>query len=327
MTDRKTIKNLSRNFVIPAGTQVVMLKDTQVFSQREPESGLGGFKKAGSVGVVIKCPPHNDLTYQVRFTDGTLAEVAFDQLVLRRQEIESLLSEDQTDYRQYVIYRCQVGSKAFGLSTDDSDDDYRGIFLPPAERHWSMFKIPEQIESNDGQDDEVYWELEKFLRLALKANPNILETLWTPIVIQADPLAIELRELRKAFLSKHIYKTYSGYVLSQFRRMKNSYAKTGKFKTKHAMHLLRLLHSGIGALKTGDIMIDVSGKREHLMKVRSGEFSFEEVRQQALALDREFETAFATTNLPEQPDFRAVDDFLIKARRTVVMKRNKREVI
>src|SRR2546428_593776 len=84
-------------------------------------------------------------------------------------------------------------------------------------------------------DDEVYWELEKFLRLALQANPNVLETLWTPLVLEADEVARRLRELREAFLSRHLYKTYSGYVLSQFRRMANAHARTGAYKAKHAM--------------------------------------------------------------------------------------------
>jgi len=320
MGKSKTIQTLSRNFVIPAGTQVVLLvskapmpADTNDSAAQETPD----FKKPGSVGVVIKCPPHNDLAYTVRFTDGSTVEATFDEIILRRQEVENLLVDHETDFRQHIIYRCQVGSKAFGLSTESSDDDHRGIFLPPARCHWSLKKIPEQIESNDGQDDEVYWELEKFLKLALKANPNILETLWTPVVLESTPIADRLREIRNAFLSKHVYKTYSGYVLSQFRRMKNAYEKKGTYKTKHAMHLLRLLHSGISALNEGGIMIDVSTHREHLMRVRNGEFSFEEVRQQALALDRKFQVAFESTSLPEQPDFELVDQFLIDARESM----------
>ena len=84
------------------------------------------------------------------------------------------------------------------------------------------------------------------------------------------------------------------------------------------MHLIRLLHSGIHALKTGEIMIDVSQHRDHLLRIKSGDHSFEEVRQMALQLDREFQTAFETTTLPDQPDFEAVNDLLIQARRSMV---------
>lgn len=303
--------------MIPAGTQVV-LQATKSVSSPETENEVS-LKKPGAVGVVIKCPPHNDETYTVQFSDGVTLEASFDELILRRQEVDNLLaaSENFDEFRPFVIYRCQVGSKAFGLSNDQSDDDVRGIFLPPAERHWSLYDIPGQLEFNDGQDDEVYWELEKFLRLALKANPNILETLWTPMVLESSPLADRLREIRSAFLSKHLYKTYSGYVLSQFRRMRNSVQKKGTFKNKHAMHLIRLLHSGIGALRTGEIMVDVSEFRSELLAIRNGQSSFEEVEQTALELDRQFALEFESTSLPEQPDFEAVNRFLIEARRSV----------
>ncbi len=303
--------------MIPAGTQVV-LQATKSVSSTETENEVS-LKKPGAVGVVIKCPPHNDETYTVQFSDGVTLEASFDELILRRQEVDNLLaaSENFDKFRPFVIYRCQVGSKAFGLSNDQSDDDVRGIFLPPAERHWSLYDIPGQLEFNDGQDDEVYWELEKFLRLALKANPNILETLWTPMVLESSPLADRLREIRSAFLSKHLYKTYSGYVLSQFRRMRNSVQKKGTFKNKHAMHLIRLLHSGIGALRTGEIMVDVSEFRSELLAIRNGQSSFEEVEQTALELDRQFALEFESTSLPEQPDFEAVNRFLIEARRSV----------
>lgn len=314
MTQPKKPLQFSRNFVFPAGSQVVLQQTKSI----ETDSGEL-FRKPGTVGVVIKCPPHNDAPYTVQFPDGLVVEASFDELTLRRQEIDNLLSGDQDDeqFRSYVIYRCQVGSKAFGLSNESSDDDIRGIFLPPADRHWSLHAVPQQIEFNDGQLDEVFWELEKFLRLALKANPNILETLWTPMVLESSPIGSRLRQMRNKFLSKHIYKTYSGYAISQFRRMKNSFQKKGTFKTKHAMHLIRLLHSGIGALRTGEIMVDVSEFRSELLAIRNAQYSFEEVEKMAGELNKQFADAFEATDLPDQPDFNAVDQLLIDARRSV----------
>ena len=317
----KSIQSVSPNFVIPAGTQVVLLEPIKINDSNDQ------FKKPGNVGVVIKCPPHNDLPYLIRFNDGAELNATFQQLVLRRQEIDMALAVPPSNldgstegFQPDVIYRCQVGSKAFGLSNEDSDDDIRGVFVPSARQHWSLYAVPEQIEDQTDENDEVLWELEKFLRLALKANPNILEVLWTPIVLQTTPLGDRLRGLREAFLSKHLYKTYSGYVLSQFRRMKNRFEKDGQFKKKHAMHLLRLLFSGIHALRTGEIMIDVSEHRDFLFTIRNGELSFEQIREHALRLDRQFQVEFETTTLPDQPDFQAVDQFLIEARSSMVQK-------
>jgi hypothetical protein len=215
-----SLRKVLPTFVISPGTQVVL-------KAAKPLRGRRGVKQPGSVGVVLESPPDNRYAYTVRFADGTEVKARFAELALRRREVDEQLVRSPDELRRFIIYRCVVGSRAFGLATETSDDDVRGIYLPTAERHWSLFQLPEQLEfSSDGRD-EVYWELEKFLRLALKANPNVLETLWTPLVLEADETAHELLQLRHAFLSKHLYKTYSGYVLSQFRRMQAAQRKKG----------------------------------------------------------------------------------------------------
>jgi hypothetical protein len=134
-------------------------------------------------------------------------------------------------------------------------------------------------------------------------------------VIEVDEIGNELLTLRPAFLSRHLYRTYSGYVLSQFRLMKKGYDRTGTFKPKHAMHLLRLLYSGIHALNAGEIRVDVAGHRAELLAVRDGQTDFDRVRARSLELDREFKAAFAKTRLPERPDTGRVNAFLVSARR------------
>lgn len=309
--DDHSFRKLLPGFVISAGTQVVL-------KVAKPVPDSERLKPSGSVGVVLQSPPNNREPYLVRFADGETVTASFEELALRRREVEDELGEVTDDLRPWIIYRCQVGSKAFGLATEDSDDDLRGIFVPPARLHWSLRRLPEQLESQTSDIDEVYWELEKFLRLALKANPSVLETLWTPLVLLADETAQELRAMREAFLSKHVYKTYSGYVLSQFRRMANAYKERGTYKPKHAMHLVRLLHSGIAALRTGEIRIDVAEHRDELLRLRDDGLPFDDVRLRALELDAQFQRAFEQTTLPEQPDYRRVDDFLIRARRRMV---------
>lgn len=308
--------------IIPPGTQVVLR-----YAKRIP--GTATEKPAGSVARVVEAPSSNRFAYVLLFADGTVIRAKFAELAVRRREVEDDLKQEREDgggslvtpgedVRPFVIYRCTVGSRAFGLASEGSDEDIRGVFLPPAERNWSLWKPPEQWESAGEGRDEVYWEIEKFLLLALKANPSILEILWTPTVLHADEFGTELRGLRDAFLSKHIYATYSGYVLSQFRRMRNGVEKKGTFKTKHAMHLVRLLLSGIHALRMGEIRVDVSEHREELLAIKRGERTFEEVQERALELDREFQEAFARTALPDRPDYERANAILIRARRRMV---------
>ena len=56
------------------------------------------------------------------------------------------------DLFERVIYRCVVGSQAYGLESDQSDTDYRGIYLPPAELHWSLYGVPDQMEHEETQE-------------------------------------------------------------------------------------------------------------------------------------------------------------------------------
>ncbi len=305
-----SFRHLLPTFIISPGTQVVLKVDKPL-----PD---GSVRPRGSVAVVEQSPADNAHAYTLRFADGQSVRAHFRELAIRRKEVEDQLARTGEDLLPWVIYRCQVGSHAFGLAGESSDEDVRGIYLPPARLHWSLFKLPEQLEFNEQGRDEVYWELEKFLKLALKANPNVLETLWTPRVLQTDEVAQRLRDIRRCFLSRHLYKTYSGYVLSQFRRMANAYARTGKYKAKHAMHLIRLLYSGTQALRSGEIRIDVGEHRDELLAIKAGTLSFEQARDQALALDRAFQEAYRQTALPEQPDYRQVDEFLIWARRRMV---------
>ena len=223
------------------------------------------------------------------------------------------------DWKQFIIYRCVVGSQAFGLSDDASDVDRRGIYLPPAELHWSLYGVPEQIENNDMQ--EAYWELQKFLVMALKANPNILECLHTPMVEHATPLIEELLANRKVFLSKLIYQTYNGYVMSQFKKLEQDMRARGEIKWKHAMHLIRLLLSGINALREGELRVRLDEHREALLGIKSGEQPWPEVNAWRLRLHKEFDEAFASTRLPERPHYGWANEFLVRARRKMVKRK------
>jgi uncharacterized protein len=298
-------------FLIPVGTQVVLKTEKRL-------PGRESVKPAGSIAVVIEAPATNRRAYLIRFVDDVTLRVKFAELAIRRREVHDELITPGEDMRKYVIYRVAVGSRAFGLASDTSDEDRRGVYLPPAEITWSLFKPPEQVEYIGDGVEEVDWELEKFLRLALQANPNLLEALWSPLVLHADATGLELRAIRQSFLSRHLFKTYSGYVLSQFRLMKEGYHKKGIYKAKHAMHLIRLLYSGIHALQTGDILVDVGRHRDQLLAIKRGAWPFEEVRRLALSLNDEFQQAFASTCLPEKPDYDRVNRFLIDARRRMV---------
>ena len=302
------------NLIYAVGAQVVTLADVTGLGRRT-------LHPRGAVGVVVKSPSDHQHTYRVRFTDGVEASLAHDDLVLlakfKEGEIgESAHSVQKCNLFERVIYRCIVGSRAYGLDTADSDTDRRGIYLPPAELHWSLYGVPEQLENEAAQ--EAYWEIQKFIILALKANPNVLECLYSPLVETKTTLADELLQMRTIFLSRLVYQTYNGYVMSQFKKMQADLRNQGQVKWKHVMHLIRLLLSGIVVLREGYVPVRVDQHREQLLAIRRGEIPWLEVEKWRLSLHREFEAACEQTKLADRPDYERANAFLIKARQTAL---------
>lgn len=150
--------------------------------------------------------------------------------------------------------------------------------------------------------------------MALAANPNVLETLSTPLVERSTVLSEILLREKSRFYSKYVYQTYQGYVISQFQKLHRTFENTGAYRTKHAMHLLRLLLAGAHLLREGEMLIDVSEHRSFLEAVRDGTFSLAEIEQERERLHRELTKAFVGTKLPDMPDYAWADSFVRNAR-------------
>ena len=209
----------------------------------------------GAVGVVTRTPAGDEEHFLVRFPDGFEKSLTRAQLEVLKHFKDRLgrygactpSAPPRLRPRAAIIYRCVMGSQAYGLETEESDIDRRGIYLAPAELQWSLFGAPEQFEDNAAQ--ACYWELQKFLVMALRANPNILECLYSPMVEKTTPLAEELLSIRQGFLSQMIFQTFNGYALSQFKKIEQDLRNQGEVRWKHAMHLLRLLITGAATLR------------------------------------------------------------------------------
>ena len=306
---------MNPNLIIPIGTQVVSRIEVKN-KQDEIICPQGG------VGVVIHSPTDNSHVYKIRLSNNLEIALKRHELSIRKhyqkqglQDANDMLSE--YNLYDYVIYRCVVGSRAFGLDNEDSDTDLRGIYLPPANLHWSLYGIPEQLENHDSQ--ECYWELQKFILLALKANPNILECLYTPLVEKVISIAEKLLANKEIFLSQLVYQTYNGYAMSQFKKMEQDLRNKGEIRLKHAMHLIRLLLSGITVLEAGFVPVRIEKYREELLAIRNGDMPWEEVNKWRLDLHQRFDRSLSNTSLPERPDYEKANALLIEARKAMVV--------
>src|SRR4051794_1340606 len=104
------------NLIYTPGTQVVAL--VEVVGQ----SGKV-LHPRGSVGVVVRSPADSDHSYRVRFADGSEASLRRDQVTMLARYKESEIGDVgitalRCNLYERIIYRCVIGSQAYGLAGD-----------------------------------------------------------------------------------------------------------------------------------------------------------------------------------------------------------------
>jgi predicted nucleotidyltransferase len=123
--------------------------------------------------------------------------------------------------RDNTIFFTLSGSRAYGLETESSDWDYRGVCIPSKEYFLGFNSGFEQAEIKE--PDTTIFEITKFFNLLSMGNPNCIDILFTDpsdhiIVSEAGQAILDHKE---EFLSKQLKERYIGFAKSQAHRIKN----------------------------------------------------------------------------------------------------------
>lgn len=121
-----------------------------------------------------------------------------------------------------TIMRGYGGSHAYGTNIATSDVDIRGIFCADKINIQTPFFPVKQSIDMTGDNDITIYELSKFLELYVQGNPNILELLWLDdtSIVDTSPEYDILRNYRYDLLSSKVAFTFTGYAISQIKRIK-----------------------------------------------------------------------------------------------------------
>lgn len=114
------------------------------------------------------------------------------------------------------------GSHAYGTNTPASDEDFKGIAIPPQNYFLGTMHRFEQAELKAPDPDAVIYDIRKFFNLAADCNPNIIEVLHTDASDHfiVDKIGEEILAHKDDFLSKKIKFTFMGYSVAQLKRIK-----------------------------------------------------------------------------------------------------------
>lgn len=117
--------------------------------------------------------------------------------------------------KKHLLFNCISGSQAYGLALPHSDTDLKGIYILPKDEFYGL-TYTDQV--NNDTNDEMYYEIKKFIDLLLKNNPNILELLSTPedCILHKNPIMDWIKP--EMFLSKLCNQTFGQYAYAQIKK-------------------------------------------------------------------------------------------------------------
>lgn len=249
--------------------------------------------------------------------------------------IKEKLINPPTFVESNLSYTTVIGSQAYGMSNDDSDQDLYSFCVTKKEelfphlygqihnfgpkkdyfetysKHGIFYKEKEYDVSIHG--------IVKYFNLLLDNNPSQLETLFTPFncVLYTNDVGKLVRDNRHLFLSKKCYHRYVGYAYAQMGLMSRKnvtgkrlelYEKYG-FDTKAASHVVRLCYFGEQILKEADL--ETTRYAEHLKAIRRGEVTELEIREWFARNEASLKKLYDESKLRYSPDEQAIKQLLI----------------
>lgn len=219
------------------------------------------------------------------------------------------------DYESRIIFSCVHGSKAYGTSTPESDTDVRGVIVAPATYYMGLDRF-EQYEPEG--EDTVYFDIRKFVNLAMKGNPNIIEQFFIPpeLHIVCTPYGKRLLQLRQEIVTKAIVKPHIGMVTAHLKRLDAPYRKCGEkgkaaiekygYNTKDACHIVRVITQCEELLRLGYMTLP-SPMRKALMDIKQGKWTLEQVKNFAEAKLETIRVFEKIADLPDQPNHKLIN--------------------
>ena len=231
---------------------------------------------------------------------------------------------------QNTVMLMIIGSQAYGVNNDDSDQDIYGVCIPPRElvfphlageipgfgtqierfNVWSEHHI--QDPDKKVEHDFSVYGIVKYLQLCMDNNPNMLDSLFVPrnCIIHSTAIGEMIREKRRTFLHKGAWHKFKGYSYAQMSKIRNRVNSSNPrraetiekwgYDVKFAYHVVRLLNEVEQILIEGDL--DLQRNREQLKSIRRGEWTLEELETYFTNKEHALETAYANSTLPQGPD-------------------------
>lgn len=204
-----------------------------------------------------------------------------------------------------IILLGLAGSRGIGVANEDSDYDYRGIYLPSA-RDILLGNKDENFSFTEEECDTTIYNFRHCLKLLKNSNFSMLELLAMPEYEIITSLGRKLKDNFNLFVS-------TPTVSNQFKGTARGFIfRKGGNERKKYFHACRVLFCGIRLFDSGVMMLD------HPEFKKYAEKSTEELKVLYEELLEEFVDAEHYSVLPPVINTEAIDDFIVDVYTAIV---------
>lgn len=153
-----------------------------------------------------------------------------------------------------ILFSTITGTHQYGFTSPDSDVDVRGAFAMPSLDLLGLKKPTTHagyMGVIDGREaDGVAFEIGRFCELVLKGAGNVIEELFSPIVLVEGTYLEPMREVVAGCFSKQLIRHYIGFFDACIKKL---YSDKKPPEIKSALYALRIALTGIKLMQEGYI--------------------------------------------------------------------------
>ena len=166
--------------------------------------------------------------------------------VVKRPEYDFLRTNEHL--KSKLIFLTFGGSHAYGTNTPDSDIDIRGVALNSKADLIGLSRFEQVV---DNATDTTVYGFNKFISLLCNVNPNVVEMLSCKPehYIILSPVAQDLIDNKKMFLSRKAINAFGGYAQQQLRRMQNALARDSYPQSAKEQHIMGSVKAAISSFE------------------------------------------------------------------------------
>ena len=166
--------------------------------------------------------------------------------IIKTKEYEFL--NTNSHLKDNLIFLTFGGSHAYGTSTPESDVDIRGCAFNRKSDLIGMSNFEQVVEDNT---DTTIYSFNKLISLICNCNPNTIEMLGCKPehYVIFNPVAQELIDNKKMFLSKKAVNSFGGYANQQLRRLQNALARDSYPQAEKERHIMGSIKSAMNSFE------------------------------------------------------------------------------